>query len=615
MKILHLLSQIELTGAEVYAITLAEWQKNAGHEVLLVSDELHRKTNVPFLPLAVHRTNAWTRFSSKKWLKTYITNHKIDVVHAHSRAAVRLAHSCCRQTSCALVTTLHGKPHRSWSKKIFDIYGDKVISICENLTVDLIQNMKMKSRKISTIPNPVDFGKITFNSQPKKQTSFHLAVVGRTSGPKGDRVAELLQNVFPQLLEEFPHLHIHLVGGDVAGLKPSGQEQFHLLKQKYFERIQNTSFVPELESRLNNYDFIIGAGRVAMVSLACGLPVWALGEAESAGLVTEKSYSAAKRSNFGDIHHDFLHRELNATEITSELKKIIADPQFLTSQSRHQLAAKIVEDFSLDKIAEQVLDVYKSSIFKKKYPRWIPVLMYHKIPDAPLKTRHRIFVTKDNFERHLAFFKRKGFQTLSFSDLKEFRDQKRDFSQFPRKPLLLTFDDGYLNNLENAVPLLEKYGFKATFFMLASHGISENSWDKADGTPQLPLMNSSQRKELFQRGQEIGSHGFSHMKLTSMNHEETRQELLESKKALEAEFQTSISVYAYTYGIKNEFAESLAHETGYTYAVNTSTGGLHIEDNPHSIFRVSIFPEDGPRELRKKTHSLYRLYYYLKRRQ
>jgi hypothetical protein len=52
---------------------------------------------------------------------------------------------------------------------------------------------------------------------------------------------------------------------------------------------------------------------------------------------------------------------------------------------------------------------------------------------------------------------------------------------------------------------------------------------------------------------------------------------------------------------------------GYDFAVNTDSGGLHHEENPYAIFRINIFPEDGPAQLRKKTSSWYRKYFYLKR--
>lgn len=614
MKILHLLSQVELTGAEVYAVTLAEWQKQNGHDVIIISDQIHQKTEIPFFPLPIHRTNFWTRRQSKKKLLNYLVQNKIDIVHAHSRAAVRVAYSSCKNAGCPLVTTLHGRPHRSWSKKIFDIYGDRVISICENLTTDLLQNMKLKADKISTISNLINFEKINVK-RPRSDRKFRLALIGRTSGPKGQRVTELLTQVFPDLLKELPLLEIILVGGNVDHLSAEGQSQFQQLKNLYPQRISNLTHVPGLEAHLQDYDLIIGAGRVAMAALACKIPLWSMGEAENLSLVTPENYERAKASNFGDIHHEFLYQPMDCKNLIKELKSLVTAKTFLNVEQLDDLQKKSLHDFGLHRIASRILNVYKSALFKKKVPAWIPVLMYHKVTDQELQTRHRIFVTKETFTRHLKFFKQQGFQTLSFRELKEFRDLKKDFREFPKRPLVLTFDDGYVNNLENAVPLLKQFGFKATFFLLADTSIRANSWDKADGTPQLPLMTKEQRALLHASGQEIGSHGFSHEKLSQKNKTQTWHELQESKKILEQEFGCEIPVYAYTYGIKNEFAETAAEEAGYTYAVNTTTGGLHLEDNPYSIFRVSIFPEDGPRELRKKTSSWYRRYFYLKRRQ
>ncbi|MEK6772296.1 MAG: polysaccharide deacetylase family protein [Bdellovibrionota bacterium] len=615
MKILHLLSQIELTGAEVYAVTLAEWQKKSGHDVFICTDELHQKTNIDFFQLPVHRTTMWTRGKSKQLLLDFILKNRIDVIHAHSRAAVRIAYPCTRKTSCALVTTLHGRPHRSWSKRIFDRYGDKVIAICENLAFDLLLNLKMNARKVQTLANPINLDKIPFKSSIKTSSPFRVGLVGRMTGPKGTRVSELLTQVFPTLLENFLHLQIDLIGGSVDQLDPQGQAQFHRLKEKYKDRIQNQPHIPDLESHLNSYDLIVGAGRVAIACLSSGVPLYAMGEAETVGLVTAQNYTLAKSSNFGDIHYKELFQSMDSKKVTAELLSLIGEKNKLDSTNLQILSQKVAQDFSLTNIAPQILETYKSAIFQKKYPKWIPILMYHQVPDQELQSQHRIFITKDNFEKHLKFFKNKGFQALSFSELKEFRDQKKNFSEFPKKPLLLTFDDGYLNNLKNAVPLLTKYGFKATFFLLADPTVKANIWDKADGTPQLPLMDKSQRAELKKLGQEIGSHGFRHQKLSEMNEQETQQEILDSKTVLEKEFGCEIPVYAYTYGIKNNFAETAVRDAGYTFAVNTTSGGLHLEDNPFSLFRVSIFPEDTSLELRKKTCSWYRRYYYFKRRQ
>ncbi|MBC7466895.1 MAG: polysaccharide deacetylase family protein, partial [Bdellovibrio sp.] len=112
---------------------------------------------------------------------------------------------------------------------------------------------------------------------------------------------------------------------------------------------------------------------------------------------------------------------------------------------------------------------------------------------------------------------------------------------------------------------------------------------------------------------EIGSHGFSHQKITQMTEDQARFELRESKKKLQDEFNTEVSVYAFTYGDTSILHARFAFEEGYDYAVNTDTGGLLIEDSPYQIFRVNIFPNETIASLRKKTSSWYRKYYYLKR--
>ena len=85
MKIIQLLSQIELTGAEVHSVRLAESLKDKGHQCFIFSDELHISTNIPFFPLRVHRTKFLSRISSILKLRRFILENKVDIVHAHSR--------------------------------------------------------------------------------------------------------------------------------------------------------------------------------------------------------------------------------------------------------------------------------------------------------------------------------------------------------------------------------------------------------------------------------------------------------------------------------------------------------------------------------------------------
>lgn len=109
MRIIHILSQKELTGAETYAVHLAEAQQALGHEVLILSDELHLTTTVPFESWSVHKPTWLERLRNSHKLKVRLKSNQIHVIHAHSRAAVRLASAARRGTSVALVTTAHGR--------------------------------------------------------------------------------------------------------------------------------------------------------------------------------------------------------------------------------------------------------------------------------------------------------------------------------------------------------------------------------------------------------------------------------------------------------------------------------------------------------------------------
>jgi peptidoglycan/xylan/chitin deacetylase (PgdA/CDA1 family) len=240
--------------------------------------------------------------------------------------------------------------------------------------------------------------------------------------------------------------------------------------------------------------------------------------------------------------------------------------------------------------------------------------MYHKIPQQEINSQHKIFVTAENFEKHLQFYKKKGFTTLTFSELALYRKALVSFKYFPKKPLVLTFDDGYRDNLETASPLLRKYGFKAQLFLLADNKINSNVWDASGDEPAHEIMSQDERQKWKTSAYEIGSHGFRHQKITEFSLEEAQKELTQSKISLEDEFKIPVTSFAFTYGTTRPEGAELAQRAGYDYALNTDTGGMLMEEEPYSIFRVNIFPNETKSSLYKKTAKWYRRYYKFKRK-
>ncbi len=607
MNIVHLLSQNHLTGAEVYAVQLIDHQVAQTHAVFQVSNAFFMKSRAVQIPLAVE-TRSKLQFWKNAWaLRKFLKEKNIHVIHTHSRASAKLAFWARWGLPTGQVSTIHGRQHRSISKRLINHYGDFLISVCENIQQHLIQDFNYKKSRLSVIRNPIS--KLTFSfsklnsdvDQHLRSKSIKIAVVGRTSGPKGRRTEQIL-TALPGMLKKLNvQAQFFLVGGQLPELTlPTNLS------------IQEISS-PELTSaNYEKFDLVIGSGRVALESLITGIPTISFGEAKYLGLTRLFNLSGHFNSNFGDIDPQQQEPVLNLQLLENNLKDLFSEE--LNFLERKQISEIVQGEFNLDKIAKRIFRIYESSYFLSNYSKWIPILMYHKIPKETITSQHKIFVTANNFRKHLDFFKKRNMTTLTFGDLKKFKSAEISFKSFPKKPLILTFDDGYQDNLDYASPLLKEFGFKAQLFLLANKNIDSNIWDHSD-TEQPHSIVSGEKRQLWKSSAfEIGSHGFSHQRLPQMSEPEARKELQASKKNLETEFETDIPVYAFTYGDTTSECGRLAFEEGYDYAVNTDSGGLLLEEDPFSIFRVNIFPDETILGLYKKTSTWYRNYYFRKRK-
>ncbi len=594
MNIIHLLSQNHLTGSEVYAATLTDAQTKKGHQVYQVSNGFFYETKAECHPLEVETKSRLRFIKNVFWLRRFLKQKQIHVIHTHSRAAAKLAYWARSGLNVGIVSSVHGQQHSSVSKKLFNQYGDFLIAVCENIKRHLVSDFKYEPRRIRVIRNAID--DVAFAYAPRTHGPYvKIAIIGRTTGPKKERTQQVVNALFRTNLA----YQITLVGGHVDDLQLSQE-----LKSKMTE-----VHIPSLTSAdYRQYDLVIGAGRVCMEALFSGVPTIAFGEADYVGLIRVENLSAALLSNFGDINLKSHGPILNLAQFKHDLGSSIK------SDELQVLSARARAEFSLSSVSKKIERLYESAYFIRNYSNWIPTLMYHKIPAETIESRHRIFVTKKNFEKHLRFYRARGFKTLTFTDLAKYRTGEKPFSEFPRKPLILTFDDGYRDNLENASPLLQKYKFRAQLFLLANKDIQDNEWDFDASEAPHQIVSGEERKHWLESAFEIGSHGFNHEKITKMNDAQAYSELHDSKVSLENELGIKVNCFAFTYGDTTLRASELALDAGYDYAVNTDTGGLLMEESPYQIFRVNIFPEDSKWTLWKKTSAWYRNYYFRKRK-
>ena len=608
MIIIHVLSAKEVTGAEVYAVTLANLQTEQGHTVLMVSDTLGTPCLAAYYPQDMAKRDYPQRLKNMLFLRNLISQNKADVVHAHSRAASWIARFAVMGTGVPLISTVHGRQHLHLSSKAWDMYGDHIIAVCYDLKTHLSEEMNVRPDKISIIPNGFNFAA---ESPARLHESLSgpvrvLTIAGRTTGPKGERTSDIITQVLPGLLAAHPALHVHIAGGEAKYLLPEAQAEITRLSNTYPDRFFFRGFTKELPKLLAQTDLLIAAGRTAIEGVWQGCHVLALGESQYLGPVTAQNFSACAATNFGDMVARLPLPEIHLSQLSADITGLLhSEPQPQEVQKLQQLA---YNRYNLAMVTERVGQVYESAVFKKKKPAHIPVLMYHKIPDAPLESKHRIFVPKHRFEQHLKFLKSNGFTGITFSEYHAFKQGKKPLSAFPKKPVFLTFDDAYLDNLTNALPLLKRYGFKGTVFALGEASHTDNFWDTAQGEASAPLMNTAQMLQMQQAGMEFGGHSLNHPDLTTLSYHEAAYEISESRKRLQNSLSADVISFAYPYGRCNQSIKDLCAQAGYRYAVVIDSGGMHLENDPYEIFRAYIFPEDGALQLWKKTSGWYRRY-------
>ncbi|MGY3089781.1 peptidoglycan/xylan/chitin deacetylase (PgdA/CDA1 family)/glycosyltransferase involved in cell wall biosynthesis [Hymenobacter sp. UYAg731] len=606
MRILHVLSAEFFAGSVAYAVQLAEAHRAQGHQVWVVADADRLPTGATLVWAGISNRSYRQRLRNARIIRQVVKKEQIDVVHCHSRAASWVSYFALRGLAVPLVSTVHGRQHLHTSTSLLDVYGDKVIAICANLREHLITEVKMDNAKIVAIPNGVAFRTEELASA---DSTLRISFIGRFNGGKGERAAALLAQVFPVLLREFPALRVALIGGELQHLPAAGKTALAQLQAAFGERIEVVGFSDDVPGWLARTTLVIGAGRVAIEALGAGRPVLALGEASYAGLVTEESFASAAASNFGDI---------SARQSTAavDFAVLLADAQgFLRQPVPAALRQQVRAHYSLTTVAARVLAVYQAARMQKAAPGFVPVLMYHKIPDAPLATRHQIYVTKENFEKHLAYFKKQKLTPITFADYLKYANGELSLADFPLRPIILTFDDGYTDNYTNLLPLMQQYGYRGVLYLLGDADIRYNQWD-ADFDPDEPrseIMDLAQKRAFVAAGWEIGAHTMSHPRLTTLPLPDAAAEIQRSKTALEAALQTEIVSFAYPYGDLNEAVKAAVREAGFALGVATDTGGMTIEADRMQVFRVNMFPNESASSLFKKTSPWYRKYYRWKR--
>ncbi len=222
----------------------------------------------------------------------------------------------------------------------------------------------------------------------------------------------------------------------------------------------------------------------------------------------------------------------------------------------------------------------------------IPILTYHKITDR--REMGLNTVPPRLFDRQMELLRELNYSPITFRDVSR--------GNVPPKPVIITFDDGYTSVFENALPVLEKFGYSAVIFIITGYIGRDNTWDVNLGGIKFPHLTAEQIKDLADQGMEIGSHGTTHRAFTFLPEEQVSGELKESVQEISTITGNPPLTVAYPFGIQNKTVRELARHSGFRYGCINMWGSVASAD-PMCLRRIPVYRTDTPGIFRMKLSS------------
>jgi len=215
------------------------------------------------------------------------------------------------------------------------------------------------------------------------------------------------------------------------------------------------------------------------------------------------------------------------------------------------------------------------------YPNYeVPILMYHRFG----YDQSTLFVTPENFDRQMAYLKDKGYDVISLDELVEgIKDRKK----FNHNTVAITIDDGYKDNFIYAYPVLKKYRFPATIFIIANYVDTRGNFIKWEDIKLMEKDNIS-----------FGGHTKNHAYLSSIKDKYIlRYEIAGCKSIIESKLGAPIDYFCYPTGAFTEEVKEIVKEAGYKGACTTNKGFASQNSDVYELKRIKVTNSDTNKPL------------------
>lgn len=212
-------------------------------------------------------------------------------------------------------------------------------------------------------------------------------------------------------------------------------------------------------------------------------------------------------------------------------------------------------------------------------------LVYHRVCSDSDHFHSSYAVRASDFRRQMEYLMSRGYAAVTLDELLE---KDRRPSSGTSKRVLITFDDGYLDNYTNAFPILNDLGLPAVIFLVADFSRRTNWWDTPLGVPEARLLDPSHIEEMAAGRIEFGSHTLTHRSLPGLDDAALGEELRASRKAIEQVARKPVRAFSYPYSHVDHRVKLAVQDAGYACGFAVNSGPFRPEVDRWEIRRVNV---------------------------
>ena len=222
--------------------------------------------------------------------------------------------------------------------------------------------------------------------------------------------------------------------------------------------------------------------------------------------------------------------------------------------------------------------------------------MYHEVGPSPTRLTPRLTIAPQRFERHMRWLRARGYTAVVPS---ECRQWLREGRPLPRKPVMITLDDGYVGAAQFAFPILRRYGMRAAAYIMTGMLGGKVAWGPGhrlacgvEDSEYYHLMSAEQVRYWAGNGIEFGAHSRTHPDLTRLSDAELRDEVAGSRDDLENLLGTRPVSFAYPFGFYNGTVRECVKRE-FDLALTCDEGVNHSGTEPELLKRAEVLPGDS----------------------